>query len=681
MKSDLIKLIEKAIPISRKVAFEVSRTKSEKHGHWTSNVAMILAKEVKKNPREIASQIISDMPKHKMVEKIEVAGPGFINFFLTEDAYLQFTKELLKKKDGYFPYKEKKPKKILIEYVSANPTGPLHIGHGRGAAFGSALSNLLIKAGNKVTQEYYVNDAGNQIQSLKNSVWLRYLELLGISFEFPSLDKKVNKSFFYQGEYIKGIAKQIFDKFGYKFLPNEISNILKKNSKPVKSSSLTFKDISWIDTNGKIVIHQEEERKLDTISNLVSLMYWEPTEVNVKPESSDDGYVTAMSFSDDRVNLFEESVISFSLKNITNTLKKFRVNQDNYFSEMSLYEDSYRVPKNLRTIELGLNSSLDQKGYINKIEEVIYKLKDLNLAYVSEGAIWFKSTSFGDSKDRVLCKSDPVTTFDVDTNRKKTALLPEWQIWEAVSMLDTTYFVPDIAYHESKFQRGYDQMLDIFGADHHGYLPRLKGALNGLGYDVDTLKTVFIQFANLFKDGEKTSMSTRAGEFVDLDKLIEEVGVDATRFFFLAKKGDQTLDFDLDLAVSEDKNNPVYYIQYAYARICSLEAELKKRKLNFDLKEGIKNLKILNGKTELEIIKMIDKYPDLIEQCVKDFEIHPICFYLRDLAAKFHSFYTAETIIEEDVNRTNAKFALLLAIKKIISGGMEILSVSTPEKM
>ena len=342
MKSDLIKLIEKAIPISRKVAFEVSRTKSEKHGHWTSNVAMILAKEVKKNPREIASQIISDMPKHKMVEKIEVAGPGFINFFLTEDAYLQFTKELLKKKDGYFPYKEEKPKKILIEYVSANPTGPLHIGHGRGAAFGSALSNLLIKAGNKVTQEYYVNDAGNQIESLKNSVWLRYLELLGISFEFPSLDKRVEKSFFYQGEYIKGIAKQIFDKFGYKFLPNEISNILKKNSKPVKSNSLTFKDISWVDTNGKIVIHQEEERKLDTISNLVSLMYWEPAEVNVKPESSDDGYVTAMSFSDDRVNLFEESVISFSLKNITNTLKKFRVNQDNYFSETSLYENFYR---------------------------------------------------------------------------------------------------------------------------------------------------------------------------------------------------------------------------------------------------------------------------------------------------------------------------------------------------
>ena len=217
-------------------------------------------------------------------------------------------------------------------------------------------------------------------------------------------------------------------------------------------------------------------------------------------------------------------------------------------------------------------------------------------------------------------------------------------IWDTPFQWDLTYFVPDIAYHESKFQRGYDQMLNIFGADHHGYLPRLKGALSGLGYDVDKLKTVFLQFANLFKDGEKTSMSTRAGEFVDLDKLIEEVGVDATRFFFLAKKGDQTLDFDLDLAVSEDKNNPVYYIQYAYARICSLEAELKKRKLNFDLKEGIKNLKMLNGKTELEIIKMIDKYPDLIEQCVKDFEIHPICFYLRDLAAKFHSFYNLSLI-------------------------------------
>ena len=527
---------------------EIVKTKSEVHGDWSSNIAMILAKELQENPKKLAKKIISSLPEKEWIEKIELAGPGFINFFLTDIANLNYLKDLLENEESFYPYKEKTKKNILIEYISSNPTGPLHVGHGRGAALGSSLSNLLKKSGNNVSEEYYVNDQGLQTKILADSVHKKYLE------KFKIDTSKIDDANFYKGEYIDDLA-------------------------------------------AKIKIQEND------------------TYIELKDEKN-----------------FIDLIIKEMMKNIKMTLEKFKVNFDSFYLESSLYKK---------------NSSNQ-----NKIQEV---LKDLESEYLfkNEGAIWFKSTQFGDDKDRVLIKSDD----------------------------QETYFLSDIAYHKDKFNRGYDEIINIWGSDHHGYLPRIIASIKALKLKSEKLKTFFIQFVSLVKKGQKTSMSTRAGDFVSLDELIEEVGVDAARFFYLAKKSDQALEFDMDLAISQDKNNPVYYIQYAFARICSLEKELKKRKMNFNIKNGINNLDLLNKKSELEIISFLENYKTIIEQCNKNYEVHPICFYLRDLASKFHSYYNSEIIIDEEKEKRNAKFTLLLAVKKTIKSGMDVLMIETPEKM
>ena len=530
---------------SKDLSIEIVKTKSEEHGDWSSNVAMIEAKKRGENPKELAKKIINSFSKEDWIEKIELAGPGFINFFLSKKANLKYLKELLDNKESFFPYKEKNKKNILIEYVSSNPTGPLHVGHGRGAAFGSALSNLLKKSGNKVTEEYYVNDQGLQTKILADSVHMKYLEKFNID------TSEIDNTNFYKGSYIDELASKIKN--------------LKKD---------TF-----------LKIKNEKE--------------------------------------------FVNLIIDEMMLGIKETLNNFKVNFDSFFSESYLY---------------------DKK--VNKIKEVLEDLKGDN-SFEKEGALWFKSTKFGDDKDRVLIRSD---------NQE-------------------TYFLSDIAYHKDKFQRNYDELINIWGADHHGYLPRVKAAIEALKLNPESLKTIFIQFVSLIKKGKKTSMSTRSADFVTLNQLLEEVGVDAARFFYLTKKSDQALEFDIDLAISQDKNNPVYYIQYAYARICSLEKELKKRGMIFDLKEGIDNLDLLENKSELEIISSLENYKIIIEQCCKNYEVHPVCFYLRDLASKFHSYYNSETIINDDQKLRNAKFTLLLAIKKTIKSGMDVLIIETPEKM
>ena len=506
---------------------------------------MIEAKKRGENPKELAKKIINSISKEDWIEKIEIAGPGFINFFLSKKANLKYLKEILDNKESFFPYKEKNKKNILIEYVSSNPTGPLHIGHGRGAAFGSALSNLLKKSGNKVTEEYYVNDQGLQTKILADSVHMKYLEKFNID------TSEIDNTNFYKGSYIDELASKIKN--------------LKKD---------TF-----------IKIKNEKE--------------------------------------------FVNLIINEMMLGIKETLNNFKVNFDSFFSESYLY---------------------DKK--VNKILEVLKDLKS-DHSFEKEGALWFKSTKFGDDKDRVLIRSD---------NQE-------------------TYFLSDIAYHKDKFQRNYDELINIWGSDHHGYLPRVKAAIEALKLNPESLKTIFIQFVSLIKKGKKISMSTRSADFVTLNQLLEEVGVDAARFFYLTKKSDQALEFDIDLAISQDKNNPVYYIQYAYARICSLEKELKKRGMIFDLKEGIDNLDLLENKSELEIISSLEDYKIIIEQCCKNYEVHPVCFYLRDLASKFHSYYNSETIINDDQKLRNAKFTLLLAIKKTIKSGMDVLIIETPEKM
>ena len=527
---------------------EIIKTKSEVHGDWSSNIAMILAKEIQENPRELAKKIISSLPDKEWIEKVELAGPGFINFFLTDLANLNYLKNLLESEGSFHPFQEKNKKNILIEYVSSNPTGPLHVGHGRGAALGSSLSNLLKKSGHDVSQEYYVNDQGLQTKILADSVRKKYLE------KFKMDTSKIDDANFYKGEYIDELSEKI------------------KNRE------------------NDAYIELKDEKK------------------------------------------FTDLIIKEMMKNIKMTLKEFKVNFDSFYSESSLYK------------KLGSNQ--------NKVQEV---LKDFENEYSfnKEEAIWFKSSQFGDDKDRVLIRSDG----------------------------QETYFLSDIAYHKDKFNRGYDEIINIWGSDHHGYLPRIIASIKALKLKSENLKTFFIQFVSLVKKGQKTSMSTRAGDFVTLDELIAEVGVDAARFFYLAKKSDQALEFDLDLAISQDKNNPVYYIQYAFARICSLERELKKRKMNFNIKDGINNLELLNKKSELEIISYLENYKTIIEQCNKNYEVHPICFYLRDLASKFHSYYNSEIIIDDDADKRNAKFALLLAVKKTISSGMDVLMIETPEKM
>ena len=548
MKDKIHELLASAINdlySSKDLSIEIVKTKSEEHGDWSSNVAMIEAKKKGENPKELAKKIIDSITKEDWIEKIELAGPGFINFFLSKKANLRYLKEILDNKESFFPYKEKNKKNILIEYVSSNPTGPLHVGHGRGAAFGSALSNLLKKSGNEVTEEYYVNDQGLQTKILAESVHMKYLEKFNID------TSKIDDTNFYKGLYIDELASKI------------------KNNK------------------------KDEFLKIKNEKEFVNL------------------------------------IINEMMLGIKETLNNFKVNFNSFFSESYLYDKQ-----------------------ANKVQDVLEDLKS-DHCFEKEGALWFKSTKFGDDKDRVLIRSD---------NQE-------------------TYFLSDIAYHKDKFNRNYDELINIWGSDHHGYLPRVKAAIEALKLNPENLKTIFIQFVSLIKKGKKISMSTRSANFVTLNQLLDEVGVDAARFFYLTKKSDQALEFDIDLAITQDKNNPVYYIQYAYARICSLEKELKNRGMKFDLKEGIDNLDLLENKSELEIVSSLEDYKIIIEQCCKNYEVHPICFYLRDLASKFHSYYNSETIIDEDQKLRNAKFTLLLAIKKTIKSGMDVLVIETPEKM
>lgn len=548
MKDKIHELLASAINdlySSKDLSIEIVKTKSEEHGDWSSNVAMIEAKKKGENPKELAKKIIDSITKEDWIEKIELAGPGFINFFLSKKANLRYLKEILDNKESFFPYKEKNKKNILIEYVSSNPTGPLHVGHGRGAAFGSALSNLLKKSGNEVTEEYYVNDQGLQTKILAESVHMKYLEKFNID------TSKIDDTNFYKGLYIDELASKI------------------KNNK------------------------KDEFLKIKNEKEFVNL------------------------------------IINEMMLGIKETLNNFKVNFNSFFSESYLYDKQ-----------------------ANKVQDVLEDLKS-DHCFEKEGALWFKSTKFGDDKDRVLIRSD---------NQE-------------------TYFLSDIAYHKDKFNRNYDELINIWGSDHHGYLPRVKAAIEALKLNPENLKTIFIQFVSLIKKGKKISMSTRSANFVTLNQLLDEVGVDAARFFYLTKKSDQALEFDIDLAITQDKNNPVYYIQYAYARICSLEKELKNRGMKFDLKEGIDNLDLLENKSELEIVSSLEDYKIIIEQCCKNYEVHPVCFYLRDLASKFHSYYNSETIIDEDQKLRNAKFTLLLAIKKTIKSGMNVLVIETPEKM
>ena len=558
IKSSNLKGVTKASQI------EVFEPKNIEFGDWTSNICMKLAANSEDNPRQIAEKLIRSLTKNDWITKIEIAGAGFLNFYLTSEQKYIFIQECLDQEKPFL-IKGKAKKNILIEYVSSNPTGPIHIGHGRGAALGSALANLLSKAGSEVTQEYYVNDQGLQIETLGLSLLLNYLSLGGEKIKLP---KEC-----YQGDYLKTLASD-----------------LKKNKQNKYEFTLP--------------------KKL--------------------PTNFDDWLILAKKELSD----FEELgvfALTKILDGIKADLKEFNTFHDDFFFESSLFNDS-------------------KKSEFNKTLNYLSK-KDLS--YDKDGAIWYKSTDFGDEKDRVLIRENEAPT----------------------------YFASDLVYHKNKFDRKFDEMINLWGSDHHGYLPRINASLKGLGYDSKKLKTIFIQFVSLIRGKNKVAMSTRSGEFVTLKKLIDEVGVDAVRYFFLERRSDQTLEFDIELAKKKNKDNPVYYIQYAHARICSLMKELPERGFNYSNSEGSRALSSLSSDKENELVSQINSYQQTLERCFDKREIHSLCFYLRDLAAIFHSFYNSHPILDKDDNSRNARIAVSLATKAVINDGLGILGIVAPEKM
>ena len=553
----------------------LQENKDKEHGDYASNIAMILAKDLSLNSKDLADQISNEFPLDNQILKVEVAGPGFINFFVSKETHAQVLNTIDLEKEKY-GHSKKKLGKVLIEYVSSNPTGPLHVGHGRGAVFGSVLAKLLRAAGHEVDEEYYVNDYGRQLSILTVSVWLRYLQ--------NSNEEIIMSDLGYQGDYIKLIAE----------------GLVKENKEKYLLSSEEHESVM------SLLKVQKDESDIDS---LISFMQ----------KTLADGFLEIRSFAlDNMLNLIKED------------LDKFGVNHNLWFFESSLYRED--------------------KGNKSKANEAISKLTSNNYVYEEDGALWFKSSEFKDDKDRVLQRSNG----------------------------EYTYFSSDVAYHLDKYNRAYDRIINIWGSDHHGYLPRVRAAMEASGKDTEKLEVVFIQFANLIRNGEKISMSTRSGEFISLKELLEEVTSDAARFFYINRKADQHLEFDLELAKEESKDNPLYYIQYAHARICSV---FNKVKYDFTTDHKELNLSLLSTEKEIEIQKHLANFPALIEKSAKSNDPHLICYYLKDLASLFHSYYNSEKFIIEDVNLMNSRMFLLKGIKQVIFNGLEILGVNSPEEM
>ena len=585
MKNDLIRTLETVLEqigeengidfSNKKVSIQENKEKS--HGDYASNLAMVVAKDLSQTPREVAEKICSLLPSEEWIEKVNIAGPGFINFYLKKDTHNEILLLIEESGRDFGRNNSGNGERVLIEYVSSNPTGPLHVGHGRGAAFGSVLSELLRRAGYKVDEEYYVNDHGRQMNILTISIWLRYLYQNGQELKFSKKG--------YQGVYVEQLAKQLAEEKGTKY-----------NLKENESDLL------------ELLEAQETEEDLDR------LIGW------------------GKSFLKENFEEIREFSLREIMSSIKEDLKLFGVNHNLWFNESSMYSNKIDLPDIDKSIKL-----LSESGFL----------------YEKEEALWFKSTEFGDDKDRVVKRANS----------------------------DNTYFASDISYHLDKYDRGYDRIINVWGADHHGYLPRVSAAMEALGKSRDKLEIVFIQFANLLRNGEKVSMSTRGGEFIPLIELIEEVSSEAARFFYINRKADQHLDFDLDLAKSQTKDNPLYYIQYAHARICGVFETLKKEGMKLNQELGLDNLNLLNLDKEIEIQKMLLQYPEVISRAEKNSEPHLICYYLKDLSGLFHSYYNSERFLVDDEKLMNSRLFLLKGTKQVISNGLEILGIGAPESM
>lgn len=555
---------------------QVENTKDKQHGDYATNLALILAKPAKKNPREVAAQLVAALPASTLVTKVEIAGPGFINFFLSPEALLQVVPTILKEKDQFGHSHMGRGKSVLVEFVSSNPTGPLHVGHGRHAAYGSVVCNLLDAVGFKVFREYYVNDAGRQMDILTVSIWMRYLTECGATLAFPANG--------YRGEYVIDIAKRLKADHGDAF---------------VVPAATVLADLPKDESEGG-----DKELYIDAL-------------IAKAKTCLGDHYLTIFDAGLDGI-----------MADIKNDLSEFGTHFDSWFSERAFVSTDV-------------------------VDKLLKKLQDNGHVYQKEGALWFKSSAFGDEKDRVLVRSNGIRT----------------------------YFANDVAYHLNKFERGFDIAIDIFGSDHHGYVPRMKAAVEASGVNPERLLHLLGQFVTLYRGGEQVQMSTRGGNFVTLRELRQEVGNDAARFFYVMRKYDNHIDFDLDLAKSQSNDNPVYYLQYAYARISSVFRQANERGLPLNEAVGLSHLALLVEPQERQLLNTLSRYPDTIVNAALHYEPHQLTNYLRDVAADFHAYYNAHHFIVEDEPLRQARLTLLAATRQILLNGFGLLGLNAPETM
>jgi arginyl-tRNA synthetase len=586
MKKHLESLIQTAIealqgqgvlPAELSAKIQVERTRDASHGDYASNIALMTAKAAGAKPRGLAEQLVAALPASDNVAKVAIAGPGFINFTLTEAAGYAVVGTVLEAGEAFGRSNLGNDQPVQVEFVSANPTGPLHVGHGRGAAYGAAVADLLAAVGFKVHREYYVNDAGRQMDILAASVWLRYLELCGEELSFPANG--------YKGDYVWDIAATLHREEGeaYRHAAEIVLSNLPKDA-------------------------PEGGDKEEYIDALIQ---------RAKELLGDIAYR----------KVFDAGLNSI-LDDIRRDLEGFGVVYEEWFSERQLTENG-------------------------AVGRAIERLKDAGHLYEQGGAWWFRSTDFGDEKDRVVVRDNG----------------------------QTTYFASDIAYHMQKLERGFARVIDVWGADHHGYVPRVKAALTALGDDASKLDVLLVQFAILYRGGERAQMSTRSGEFVTLRELREEVGDDAARYFYVMRKCEQHMDFDLDLAKSQSSDNPVYYIQYAHARVCSVLRQLADKAMSHNQGNGLANLMLLKESHEQALLTRLARYPEVLEAAALNHEPHQLAHFLRDLANEFHTYYNAHQFLVEEAALRDARLCLILAVRQVIANGLALLGVSAPETM
>ena len=553
MRNELEALLKKALENARRagllsapeVAIELEKPRQEGHGDWATNLALILAGQEKKPPREIAGIIVDNLGQtNGFIENVEIAGPGFINFTLSDRVWQRVVDVVLTQGEAFGRTGLGQGQKVQVEFVSANPTGPLHVGHGRGAALGDALARLLDAAGYQVQREYYINDAGRQMLILGGSVFYRYLQLLGRKPDEPEE--------YYRGDYIKDIAARIKEEQGQ-----------------------AYQDMT----------------------------------------------------PDEAARALYPQAALMILEGIKEDLAAFGVSHDLFFSEKSLHDSG-------------------------RLREILAELKAQGTAYEAEGALWYKTEAHGDEKDRVLVKSNG----------------------------DLTYFAADVAYHADKFKRGFVRVIDVWGADHHGYIPRMTAAVEGLSGGKMELTCKLVQLVNLLRSGEPVQMSTRAGEFVTLKEVVDEVGSDACRFMFLTRRSESHLDFDLDVAKSRSLENPVYYVQYVHARVASIHRKAEADGLSLP-GPGQTRLELLSEPEELNVLKSLARFPEVVSSAAETLEPHRVTYFLTDLASSFHNYYNKHRVLTDDPELTQARLALAGAVQQVVRNGLTLLGVSAPFRM